>query len=118
MTRTLLRSFTGALIVVAASFPGAAQDDSDPLAPTGRWLAFAGGAAETPPMGWNSWNAFHTDVDEEKVMGAARAIVETGLAELGYSYINIDDGWWLKRRQSDGCSPSQAATVWRSSALM
>ncbi|TFI56960.1 alpha-galactosidase [Sphingomonas parva] len=53
-------------------------------------------------MGWNSWNAFRTEVNEEKVLGAARALVDTGLAKLGYRYVNIDDGWWLKRRQSDG----------------
>ena len=60
------------------------------------------GRAPTPPMGWNSWNAFRTDVNEEKVLGAARTLVDTGLAKLGYVYVNIDDGWWLKRRQSDG----------------
>lgn len=53
-------------------------------------------------MGWNSWNSFGTDVDEAKVMAAAEAIVRTGLAERGYRYINIDDGWWLKRRAGDG----------------
>ena len=35
-------------------------------------------------------------------MGAAQKLVDTGLAKLGYRYINIDDGWWLKRRESDG----------------
>ncbi len=53
-------------------------------------------------MGWSSWNAFATLVDEEKVLGTAHALVETGLSELGYRYVNIDDGWWLKRRVSDG----------------
>jgi hypothetical protein len=53
-------------------------------------------------MGWNSWNAFGVNVNEAKVMGAAQAIVDDGLAKLGYRYINIDDGWWLQRRTSDG----------------
>lgn len=53
-------------------------------------------------MGWNSWNAFRTEVDEAKVMGAAKVLVDSGLAKLGYAYVNIDDGWWLKRRVSDG----------------
>ena len=35
-------------------------------------------------------------------MGSAQRIVDTGLAKKGYRYINIDDGWWLKRRASDG----------------
>jgi alpha-galactosidase len=81
--------------------PASVLAESDSLAPTGQWTASARGAAATPPMGWNSWNAFRTEVDEEKVMGAARTLVDTGLARLGYVYVNIDDGWWLKRRTSD-----------------
>jgi alpha-galactosidase len=88
-----------------ASVPAAAQQQqraSDPLAPTASWSANTRGNAATPPMGWNSWNAFATLVNEEKVMGTAQALVDTGLAAKGYRYVNIDDGWWLKRRQSDG----------------
>ncbi len=73
----------------------------DPLTPKGVWTANMRGAAATPPMGWNSWNAFRTAISEERLMGNARAIVDTGLAKAGYRYVNIDDGWWLKRRQSD-----------------
>ena len=90
------------LLTAAAGLLCAASAPADPLAPTGRWSSNPRGAAATPPMGWNSWNAFRTDVDEEKVLGAAQALVDTGLAKLGYRYVNIDDGWWLKRRQSDG----------------
>ena len=53
-------------------------------------------------MGWNSWNAFASAVDEEKVMGSARRIVESGLADKGYRYINLDDGWAARRRLPDG----------------
>jgi len=81
--------------------PALSLADADSLAPTGKWTANSRGTAATPPMGWNSWNAFHTDVDEEKVMGAAQTLVDSGLAKLGYVYVNIDDGWWLKRRTSD-----------------
>lgn len=80
--------------------PAAAQP-RDPMQPTGRWTANAGGRAPTPPMGWNSWNAFMTDVDEEKVMASARLMVESGLAAKGYRYVNLDDGWWDHRR-ADG----------------
>ena len=37
------------------------------------WTAYTAGRAATPPMGWNSWNAFASTVDEEKVMGSAQA---------------------------------------------
>ena len=44
-------------------------------------------------MGWNSWNAFGADVSAEKVKAAADALVSSGLADHGWSYINIDDCW-------------------------
>lgn len=47
----------------------------------------------TPPMGWNSWNCWGNSVSQEKVMSSARAMLEKGLADYGWSYINIDDGW-------------------------
>jgi len=53
-------------------------------------------------MGWNSWNAFHLDISEAKILGSAQALIDSGLARVGYRYINIDDGWWLQRRQADG----------------
>lgn len=74
----------------------------DPLAPTGRWTAYSTGRAATPPMGWNSWNAFASAVDEEKVMGSAKRMIDSGLAAKGYRYINLDDGWAAKRRIPDG----------------
>lgn len=87
---------------VGAQTAASSADHVDPLAPTARWSVYNRGNALLPPMGWNSWNAFTSDIDEEKLMASARAIVESGLAAKGYRYINIDDGWWLKRRASDG----------------
>lgn len=91
-----------AAAVLALMAPLAAQSAPDPLAPTGRWSAYSRGAARLPPMGWNSWNAFGSDIDEAKVMGSAKTIVDAGLAAKGYRYIDLDDGWWLRRRSSDG----------------
>ena len=86
----------------------------DPLAPTGRFSVYQTRAAQTPPMGWNPWNAFRTDVDEAKIRAVARAMVDTGLARKGYRYVNVDDGWALKRladgqlRIRDSMFPSAA----------
>jgi alpha-galactosidase len=44
-------------------------------------------------MGWNSWNHFGNRVDDAIVRHAADALVSSGLAKLGYVYINIDDCW-------------------------
>ena len=79
-----------------------ARPAADPLAPAGHWEGSARAGAGTPPMGWNSWNAFRTEVDEKKVIGAARVLVDSGLAKLGYTYVNLDDGWWRQRRAADG----------------
>jgi alpha-galactosidase len=90
--------------LLALSMPAVVQADpvADPLAAKGKWSIPERTQARTPPMGWNSWNAFRTEVDEAKVMGAAKVMVDSGLSKLGYTYVNIDDGWWLKRRQTDG----------------
>lgn len=53
--------------------------------------------ALTPPMGWNSWNCWARDVTQEQVLSSARAMVEKGLVNHGWSYINIDDGWQGRR---------------------
>lgn len=79
-----------------------AHAQQQPLAPTGRWAHQGVGSAPTPPMGWSSWNAFHMDLTEQRVLDSAQVIVDTGLAAAGYSNINIDDGWWRQRRASDG----------------
>ncbi|MBE7047014.1 MAG: hypothetical protein E7396_06315 [Ruminococcaceae bacterium] len=47
----------------------------------------------TPLMGFTSWNAFGPDVSQEKQEAIAKKMVESGIAEYGYSYINTDSGW-------------------------
>lgn len=94
------RSLCTAAIACATAATAQVQDGAS-LAPTGRWSANTAGQAATPPMGWNSWNAFFTDVDEEKVLASAKVIVESGLAAKGYRYVNLDEGWWDHRR-ADG----------------
>jgi alpha-galactosidase len=53
--------------------------------------------ALTPPMGWNSWNCWAKAVDQDKVLRSARAMVESGLINHGWTYVNIDDAWQAKR---------------------
>ncbi|MBN2348907.1 MAG: glycoside hydrolase family 27 protein [Bacteroidales bacterium] len=53
--------------------------------------------ALTPPMGWNSWNNFHCDVNEALIRETADAMVSSGMKDAGYIYINIDDCWHGKR---------------------
>ncbi len=64
--------------------------------------------ALTPPMGWNSWNCWGLSVTQEKVYAAAKAFVDLGLADHGWTYLNIDDGWEIRgdspepKRANDG----------------
>jgi alpha-galactosidase len=51
------------------------------------------GLAKTPPMGWNSWNHFGGAVDDKTVRETADAMVSSGMAAAGYTYVNIDDTW-------------------------
>jgi len=51
----------------------------------------------TPPMGWNSWNCWAESVSQDKVLRSARAMVASGLAQHGWTYINIDDTWQGER---------------------
>jgi alpha-galactosidase len=50
-------------------------------------------AAQTPPMGWNSWNYFAEKVDDKGVRAAVDEIVASGMRDAGYVYVNIDDTW-------------------------
>jgi len=63
--------------------------------------------ALTPPMGWNSWNVWGTAVDDARVRQAADALVASGLADLGFQYVNIDDTW-EGERDADGRIRSNA----------
>jgi alpha-galactosidase len=53
--------------------------------------------ALTPPMGWNSWNHYASHVTADIVLANAKAVVDSGLINHGWTYMNIDDTWQGKR---------------------
>jgi alpha-galactosidase len=55
------------------------------------------GLALTPPMGWNSWNTFRCNVNEQLIRETADAMVSTGMKDAGYEYVVIDDCWQVSR---------------------
>jgi alpha-galactosidase len=57
--------------------------------------------ALTPPMGWSSWYMAYANIDDKLIRDEADAMVSSGLANHGYSYINIDDGWNVKPGATD-----------------
>ncbi len=74
----------GLLTIAPAAF---AVSQRDPLPGT------PNGLARTPPMGWNSWNKFGCNVDEELIRSAADAMVASGMKDAGYRYVVVDDCW-------------------------
>jgi len=70
------------------------------------WLMLAGplfsqngfdDLAKTPPMGWNTWNTFRLDINEDLVKESVAIFIEKGLKDAGYQYVVIDDGWQIDR---------------------
>jgi alpha-galactosidase len=58
--------------------------------------------ALTPPMGWNSWNCWGLSVSDAKVKSSVDALIDKGLMNHGWTYINIDDGWEAAKRSASG----------------
>jgi len=54
--------------------------------------------APTPPMGWNSWNTFQTNISEQLVKDIADVMVSSGMKDAGYTYLVLDDGWMAMDR--------------------
>jgi alpha-galactosidase len=94
MKRILTAAFAAALLIPwLAAAPAGAQEAAEPAAVP---------LAQTPPMGWNSWNAVGCGVNEKLITDTADRFVALGLKDLGYEYVNIDDCWDLKQRDADG----------------
>ena len=58
--------------------------------------------APTPPMGWNSWNTFGKQINQDIVLQTAKAMVDRGLRDAGYQYVVIDDCWQDRKRDAQG----------------
>ena len=84
-------------LLIQVAVPVTAQEVLDPdpntLAPSKDPRRVANGLAQTPPMGWNSWNKFACKVDEATIRATADAIASNGMKAAGYRYVVIDDCW-------------------------
>ncbi|KAI5297627.1 hypothetical protein KEM55_004454, partial [Ascosphaera atra] len=65
-------------------------------------LGLLNGVADKPAMGWNSYNAYNCYPNESTYRSNTKALVDLGLADLGYVYSTIDCGWTVKDRTSEG----------------
>ena len=50
--------------------------------------------SSAPIMGWSSWNNFRVNINEDIIKSQADAMVSLGLTDVGYKFINIDDGYF------------------------
>jgi alpha-galactosidase len=91
------------LLALLLAAPAAGQQTVDPnrLPPHLDPNRTANGLAPTPPMGWNSWNRFGCNINEEIVRRTADAIVASGMRAAGYRYVIVDD-CWQSGRGADG----------------
>ncbi|MBR1810823.1 MAG: alpha-galactosidase, partial [Clostridia bacterium] len=64
--------------------------------------SYDNGMALTPPMGWSSWNLFRHRINEDLIYDIAKAMKDSGLADAGYTYVNLDDCWQSSMRDKDG----------------
>lgn len=60
----------------------------------------------TPPMGWNSWYVHSLWVSQKKMEEIAQAMVNTGLIDHGWTYVNIDDCWQGDREPGKALQPN------------
>src|SRR5205085_8099758 len=60
-----------------------------------------GQLALTPAMGWNSWNAYGRAISDSLARAAADAMIAKGLADHGWTYVSLDEGWERSARETD-----------------
>ncbi|ETI28250.1 hypothetical protein G647_00699 [Cladophialophora carrionii CBS 160.54] len=59
------------------------------------------GLAQTPQMGWNNWNSLGCDVSQDLLLDTSRVLLSSGLKDVGYNYVVLDD-CWSDGRNDDG----------------
>ncbi|MGN6291617.1 MAG: glycoside hydrolase family 27 protein [Chitinophagaceae bacterium] len=79
--------------IAALTFVGFSCKEKAAEQPTSANTSNSDGLALTPPMGWNSWNVFGKNINEQVIRETADAIVSSGLKEVGFEYVVIDDLW-------------------------
>jgi len=76
-----------------AAQTGSAPSSKKPVQRSAPPQVAAAGVAQTPAMGWNSWNFFAGKVTDQDIRNAADQLVATGMKDAGYVYVGIDDTW-------------------------
>src|SRR3954451_6384566 len=93
MRRALRALAVGQLVLAVTVLPALARADS------------YNGHALTPPMGFNTWNAFACNINEDLIKSTALAMKNNGMQAAGYSYVNLDDCWQDGRTLTGAAKP-------------
>ena len=88
------------LILCLFSLPLRAQE---PMATFRTW-------AETPPMGWNSWDCYYSSVTEKEVLQNAQYLVDNDLVKYGWQYVVVDIRWYCNHPSLGGGNYNQLGT--------
>ena len=99
--KSVIKSVLLTIVVMVSWFSFSAALGGEPVKP----LLNNNGLALTPPMGWNSWNRFHCEIDEVKVRAMADAMVSSGMKAAGYEYVIIEDCWQVGRDENGTIVP-------------
>jgi alpha-galactosidase len=76
--------YSTVLLLVSVAIPAAAKNAKSP----------------TPPMGWNSYNGYNCQINEQKIKTNAQGLIDLGLKALGYNIVTPDCGWMTPNRDS------------------
>ena len=95
--RLVVREFNGGGGSVMADWGDAKLIRPGATRPHARSVPPRDALASTPPMGWNNWNNFGTQINEELIREMTDALVASGLKDAGYQYVCLDDGWQGER---------------------
>jgi len=85
LTRALIAALPALPLIAVAAVAGPA--------PAAR--AETNGVGLTPAMGWSSWSFLRHGPDAAKIEAQAKAMKSSGLASVGYQYVNLDDFWYV-----------------------
>lgn len=69
--------------------------------------AINNGLARTPQMGWNNWNSLGCDVSQDLLLDAAKVLLDSGLRDVGYQYVVLDDCWQSERGKDGYVTPDK-----------
>ncbi len=104
MKSSLIKNFIAAFLYFAAlsSLHAQAPEGAAPAAGKQMPAPKTGNLAPLPPMGWNTWNTFQTNINEEMLRNMVDIYVSSGMRDAGYRYFVLDDGWMSMERDASG----------------